>query len=364
MKNLDEIKGVLAKIKDADLGVTLKELDGLKDVTLQDNDKLKIELSLPGPITYLKKDYEKIIATNLSEADIPVEFSLEITEKECKHKDEKALDEQRPSKLKNIKHIIAISSGKGGVGKSTISANIAVELANQGSKVGILDADIYGPSQTVMFGIEGEVMEASTDQHGNTTAFPIEKYGVKIASIGSVLNRSDVAALRGPMLSRILNLFCDQVEWGELDYLVFDLPPGTGDVHLTFAQQIYPDGVVLITTPQEISLADVRRGAALFKKLDVAILGVVENMSYFIPPDMPDKKYYIFGKGGGKEIAVELDLLLLGEIPFSVMMREMSDSGKPIVLQDDKNFQKEILKDITANIISELRRKEYSKANA
>lgn len=362
MKNLDEIKDVLARIKDADLGVTLKELDGLKNVSLQDNNKLKIELSLPGPITYLKKDYEKIITTNFSEANTPVEFSLEITEK--KYKDEEALDEKRPSKLKNIKHIIAISSGKGGVGKSTISANIAVELANQGAKVGILDADIYGPSQTVMFGIEGEVMEASTDQHGNTTAFPIEKHGVKIASIGSVLNRSDVAALRGPMLSRILNLFCEQIEWGELDYLVFDLPPGTGDVHLTFAQQICPDGVVLITTPQEISLADVRRGAALFKKLNVAILGVVENMSYFIPPDMPDKKYYIFGEGGGREIAVELDLLLLGEIPFSVMMREMSDSGKPIVLQDSKNFQKEILKDITANIISELRRKEYSKANA
>ena len=252
--------------------------------------------------------------------------------------------------------VIAISSGKGGVGKSTIAANIAAELAFQGAKVGILDADIYGPSQTIMFDVANEVMEADTDQHGKTVAFPVEKYGVKIASIGFVLNRDDSAALRGPMLARVFSLFFEQIEWGDLDYLIFDLPPGTGDIHLTFIQKMQPDGVVLVTTPQEISLADVRRGADLFKKIGVRILGIIENMSYFIPPDMPDKKYYIFGQDGGKKIGVELGLTVLGEVPFSIMMRENSDSGKPIVLSDTGNFQKQILKDITANIVSELHR--------
>ena len=252
--------------------------------------------------------------------------------------------------------IIGISSGKGGVGKSTIAANIAAELAFQGAKVGILDGDIFAPSQTILFGVENEIMEAETDQHGRTVAFPVEKYGVKIASIGFVLNRNEAVALRGNKLARIFSLFFEQIEWGELDFLICDLPSGVGDILLTFVQQMQPDGVVLVTTPQEISLTDVRRSADLFKQMGVKILGIIENMSYFIPPDMPEKKYYIFGCDGGKKIGIELGLTLLGEIPFSIMMRENSDSGKLIVLSDTDNFQKQILKDITAKIVSELRK--------
>ena len=354
MYNLNEIKTLIENIKDPDLGISLKELNGLQDINL-DNNNLNISLLLPGPITYSKIDYEKIIISVLKEAGINITLNLKVEEKT-----ENRIKE-RPGFLKKVKYIIAVASGKGGVGKSTISANLATELAKQGAKVGILDSDIYGPSQTIMFGVENEYMEAETDQHGHTKAFPVEKYGVKIASIGFVLNRRDAAGLRGPMLSNIFNSFYEQIDWGELDYLIFDLPPGTGDIHLTFAQRLQPDGIVLVTTPQEISLADVRRSAVFFKdKLNINVLGVVENMSYFVPPDMPEKKYYIFGQEGGKNIAIELGLLLLGEVPFNILMRETSDSGKPIVLREDGGTQKEVLKDVVANMISELRRKKYN----
>ncbi len=355
MDQYNEIKNLLENIKDSDLGLSLKELDAISNINI-DNDMLNILLTLPGPITYSKQDYEKIISTVLKNAGYQKTINLKIEEKIENNVELK----KRPGFLTNVKYVIAIASGKGGVGKSTISANIAAELAKQGAKVGILDSDIYGPSQTIMFGAKDEFMEAETDQHGKTKAYPVEKYGVKVASIGFVLNRDDAAALRGPMLSNIFSMLYEQIDWGELDYLIFDLPPGTGDIHLTFSQKIQPDGIVLVTTPQEISLADVRRGANLFKKMNINILGVIENMSYFIPPDIPNKKYYIFGQEGGKNIAFELGLLLLGEVPFSIMMRETSDSGKPIVLQDNGDYQKEVLKDITANMISELRRKNFN----
>jgi ATP-binding protein involved in chromosome partitioning len=346
-KMIEDVKNKLEKIIDPDLGQTLASINAIKNID-EVNEKIVIELELPAPTTYSKNDYLKIFEKTFT-VDTYSKFELKIIEKPTVQK-------RKQPKHSKVKHIIAISSGKGGVGKSTIAANIATELALQGAKVGILDSDIYGPSQTIMFGVENEVMVAETDQHGNTVAFPVEKYGVKIASIGFVMNRDDAAALRGPMLARVFSLFFEQIEWGELDYLIFDLPPGTGDIHLTFVQQMQPDGVVLVTTPQEISLADVRRGADLFKRMNVKILGIIENMSYFIPPDETKKKYYIFGQDGGKKIGVELGLSVLGEVPFSVMMRENSDAGKPIVLSDTGGFQKQILKDITANMVSELRR--------
>ncbi len=352
MQNIEQIQNIIESIIDPDLGVSLKKINAISTINMNDH-TIDLKLNLPGPVTYLKKEYERIIGIKLQDASINKNIELEIFENSDSIKN-------REGKASKIKHIIAVASGKGGVGKSTISTNIATELAAQGAKVGMIDSDIYGPSQPIMFGLSGETMEAFTDQHGKTTAYPVEKYGVKIASIGFVLNRDEAASLRGPMLSRVFSLFYEQIEWGELDYLVFDLPPGTGDVHLSFIQKTAPDGVVLITTPQEISLADVRRGAMLFQNMTVNILGVIENMSYFIPPDNTDKKYYIFGQGGGKNIATELGLTLLGEIPISIDMRETSDAGKPIVLQEWKpNFQKEILKDTTANIISQLRRQKY-----
>ena len=352
---IENIKTKLEKIIDPDLGQNFASMNAIKNIE-ETNEKILIELELPAPITYLKNDFLNIFKRIFSD-DIFSKIDLKITENHevFLHKSKKRIKNRQSS----VRNILAVSSGKGGVGKSTVAANIAAELAFQGAKVGILDSDIYGPSQTIMFGVENEVMEAETDQHGKTVAFPVEKYGVKIASIGFVMNRDDSAALRGPMLAKVFSLFFEQIEWGELDFLIFDLPPGTGDIHLTFVQQMQPDGAVLVTTPQEISLADVRRGADLFKKMDVPILGIIENMSCFIPPDLPDKKYYIFGQDGGKKIGVELGLTVLGEIPFSIMMREDSDSGKPIVLSDSGSFQKEILKDITANLVSELRRKNW-----
>jgi ATP-binding protein involved in chromosome partitioning len=340
-----DVREKIENIKDPDLGLSLGELNAVKTLDV-DGDIIRLTLELPGPTTYLNNDYAKLLANVFPNNE--VELSII----------EKAIPSKRKDlqKLTNVKNIIAVASGKGGVGKSTIAANIACELAAQGAKVGMLDSDIYGPSQTIMFGVEDEVMEADTDQHGRTTAYPVEKYGVKVASIGFVLNRGNAAALRGPMLAQVFGMFYQQIEWGDLDYLIFDLPPGTGDIHLTFVQQMHPDGVVLVTTPQEISLADVRRGADMFNKMNVPILGIVENMSYFVPPDMPDKKYYIFGRDGAKTIAVELGMTVLGEVPFSIEMREDSDSGKPVVINENGGYQREVLKDVTANIISQLRR--------
>ncbi|MDR0927550.1 MAG: Mrp/NBP35 family ATP-binding protein [Ignavibacteria bacterium] len=346
--NIQELRNILEGVNDPDLGLSLRELNAIEDVS-EVNGGYVVKLLLPGPTTYLNSDYWKILLKVLP-SDVMDKLQIEITEDTSKLR-------KRNGKLSNIKHIISVASGKGGVGKSTIAANIAVELAAQGAKVGILDSDIYGPSQTIMFGVENEVMEAETDQHGRTIAYPVEKYGVKVASIGFVIGKERAAALRGPMLSQVFSMFYEQIEWGELDYLIFDLPPGTGDIHLTFIQKMQPDGSILVTTPQDISLADVRRGADLFKQMNVNILGIVENMSYFIPPDAPDKKYYIFGQDGAKKIAIELGLQMLGEVPFTIEMREDSDSGKPIVINENAGYQREVLRDITATMISQLRRK-------
>lgn len=350
---MEKIKAILDDIKDPDLGLSLRELDAVSNVSEDGND-IVIELELPGPITYCKADYLRIFERVFDDA-LFSRIKLQVSEKASQF-DASKTTMARNTFLKDVKRIIAVASGKGGVGKSTIAANIAAELALQGAKVGILDADIYGPSQTIMFGCENEVMEADTDQHGRTKAYPVERYGVKVASLGFVVNRDQSAALRGPMLSKVFSMFYEQIAWGELDFLVFDLPPGTGDIHLSFCQQLHPDGVVLVTTPQEISLADVRRGADLYRKLNIPILGVIENMSYFVPPDMPDKKYYIFGEDGGQKIAIELGLSVLGEVPFSIAMREDADSGKPIVLCEDGGTQKAVLQDIVAGIASEFRR--------
>jgi ATP-binding protein involved in chromosome partitioning len=344
---IDKIKQNILNIKDPDIGATLADLNAI-NIT---NNPTTINLTLPGPTTYLHNEYQRIISA--VDSSLLSNAILSITETTNSIKN-------RPDKLNNIKYIIAISSGKGGVGKSTIASCIACELAAQGASVGILDGDIYGPSQPIMLGVENDFMEAQTDQHGNTIAFPAENYGIKIASIGFVLNRNTSAMLRGPKLAQVFNLFVDGIEWGALDFLIVDLPPGTGDIHINFANKLNPDGVVLITTPQDISLADVRRGADLFRQMKIPILGIVENMSYFVPPDLPDKKYFIFGEGGAKNLAVELNLSVLGEVPFSIKMREDSDAGRPIVIDKNGGHQKEILKDITANIVSELRRIKYN----
>lgn len=235
-----------------------------------------------------------------------------------------------------VKNIIAVASGKGGVGKSTVAANLAVALAQSGSSVGLIDADVYGPSIPKMFGIEGERPTARSED-GVEWIIPIEKYGVRLLSVGLFVKPEDAVIWRGPMATSALKQLISQGDWGELDYLLIDLPPGTGDVHLTMVQEVPVSGVVIVSTPQEVALADVIKGINMFagEKINVPVLGLVENMSWFTPKELPGNRYYIFGKDGCKNLAEKLGIPLLGQIPIVQGIREGGDSGRPVSLLTD-----------------------------
>ncbi|MFZ4465151.1 MAG: Mrp/NBP35 family ATP-binding protein [Bacteroidales bacterium] len=247
--------------------------------------------------------------------------------------------------LAGVRNIIAVASGKGGVGKSTVAANLAVALARSGAMVGLVDADIYGPSVPMMFGVENE-QPGVFEREGKPVIIPIEKYGIRLLSIGFFVDTDKALIWRGPMATSALNQLLRDAEWGILDYLVIDLPPGTGDIQLTLAQSYSITGAVIVTTPQKVAFADVIRAAAMFRqeKLTIPLLGLIENMAYFTPSDMPEKKYFIFGKGQGEEFAQRLGIPLLGQIPLVEAISEAGDKGSPIALDSDspvtKSFDK------------------------
>lgn len=256
--------------------------------------------------------------------DVEVEVS-------SRFKEERPAPQEKP--LKNVKYKIGISSGKGGVGKSTVAANLAVALASQGFKVGLLDADIFGPSVPKMFGVEDEGLYM-VNQEGRDWIDPVEKYGVKMLSIGFVVDKTKAVVWRGTMASNALKQLITDAWWGELDFFLIDLPPGTSDIHLTTVQTLDLDGAVIVTTPQEVALADARKGIEMFRndKINVPVLGVVENMSWFTPLPHPDEKYYIFGEGGGKRLAEEMNVPLLAQIPLVAEICDRADKGAPIAL--------------------------------
>ncbi len=238
--------------------------------------------------------------------------------------------------LPGVKNIIAVCSGKGGVGKSTVAVNLALGLAKTGAKVGLMDADIYGPSVPLMLNLS-KAKPKVIDQNGKAMMIPLEQYGIKSLSIGYLVDPEQAVVWRGPMVSSALKQFVTDCIWGELDYLIIDMPPGTGDIHLTLVQTVPVTGAIIVTTPQEVALADARKAAGMFKisNINVPIIGVVENMAYFTPAELPENKYYIFGKGGGNTLARELMVPLLGQIPLVQGIREGGDSGKPFMLRDD-----------------------------
>lgn len=253
--------------------------------------------------------------------------------------------------LPGVKHFIAVASGKGGVGKSTICANIAAGLAKRGFKVGLVDADIYGPSMPLMFDVEHE--KPGLDGEGpDNKMTPVVNYGVKMLSIGFFAEANQAIVWRGPMASKALKQMFSDVHWGELDFMLIDLPPGTGDVHLSLVQDIPLDGVVIVSTPQNIALADARKGVGMFRlpEINVPVFGIVENMSWFTPEELPENKYYIFGQGGAKRLAEELNVALLGEIPLVQSIREAGDAGRPAILQTDTP-QSQALNEMVSNIL-------------
>jgi ATP-binding protein involved in chromosome partitioning len=264
------------------------------------------------------------------------------------------VNEIKGNPIPGIQNIIAVASGKGGVGKSTITANLAVTLAKMGFKVGLLDADIYGPSMPIMFDVAGK-KPLATNINGKSKMLPIENFGVKLLSIGFFTQPDQAVIWRGPMASKALNQMIFDAHWEELDFMLVDLPPGTGDIHLSIMQSMPVTGAVVVSTPQEVALADARKGVAMFQQeaINVPVLGIVENMAYFTPAELPDNKYYIFGKAGARNLATDLNVPFLGEIPLVQSIREAGDIGRPAALQTATPIEK-AFEELTRNVVQEV----------
>ncbi|MEO6229804.1 MAG: Mrp/NBP35 family ATP-binding protein [Ferruginibacter sp.] len=331
----DDIIKALSNVQEPDLGKDLITLNMVKDIEINGKN-VSFTVILTTPACPLKDmimnaciNAVKILVDK--EAIVQVNFTSNTS---SNRKDAKTI-------LGGVKNIIAVVSGKGGVGKSTVSTNFALALAQGGAKVGLMDADIYGPSQHIMFGVRGE-RPLMKDVDGKGLIVPIEKFGIKMMSIGLLVDEKQAVVWRGPMVSSAIRQFVSDVDWGELDYLVIDMPPGTGDIHLTIVQTVPVTGVIVVTTPQLIALADAKKGIAMFgqAQLKVPVIGLVENMSYFTPAELPENKYYIFGKDGGKNLADEFDIPFLGQIPIVQSIREGGDSGVPLMAGDDEITKK------------------------
>jgi ATP-binding protein involved in chromosome partitioning len=337
MTNEDILKA-LSNVQEPDLGKDLVTLNMVKDIAIEEK-KVSFTVVLTTPACPLK---DMIMNACINAVKILVDKEAEVTvnftsNTSTNRKDAKLI-------LGGVKNIIAVVSGKGGVGKSTISSNLALALAKGGAKVGLMDADIYGPSQHIMFGVRGE-RPMMTEVDGKGLIEPIEKFGIKMMSIGLLIDEKQAVIWRGPMVSSAIKQFVSEVNWGELDYLVIDMPPGTGDIHLTIVQTVPVTGVIVVTTPQLVALADAKKGIAMFgqAQLKVPVIGLVENMSYFTPAELPNNQYFIFGKNGGKNLAEEFDIPFLGQIPIVQSIREGGDSGIPIMAGEDEITKKAFL---------------------
>jgi ATP-binding protein involved in chromosome partitioning len=330
MYSTDQIKEALKHVNDPDFKKDLITLNMVENIAL-DGTKVRFDLVLTTPAcpmkTKMKNDCIEAIHHYVSpEIEVDVNLTSRVTTR--RHQDEEL--------LKNIKNVVAVASGKGGVGKSTIAANLAIALAKTGAKVALVDADIYGPSVPIMFGIKDEHPEI-TEEDGKSIIHPLEKYGIKILSIGFFVDQNKALMWRGPMASNALRQLFTEAKWGELDYMVIDLPPGTGDIHLTMVQTLPVTGAVIVSTPQQVAIADVRKAASMFKQdgINVPILGLVENMAWFTPEELPNNKYYIFGKEGCKQFAEELNVPLLGQIPIVQSIADAGDAGKPVATDEN-----------------------------
>lgn len=324
----ERIIHALSHVDDPDFKKDLVSLNMIKDISFTQNEiNFTVELTTPAcPLKdQINKDCIDAIKQFVSNT---AEININFTSKVVTAKNIKA------ELLPSVKNVIAIASGKGGVGKSTVCVNLALALAQTGAKVGLVDADIYGPSVPTMLNLTN--MRPAVQKVGDRNfMIPLEFGGLKVMSIGFLIGDQQPVAWRGPMATSALRQMITEVLWEDLDYLLIDLPPGTGDIHLTLAQTIGTTAAVVVTTPQEVALADARKALAFYQleSINIPVLGVVENMSYFIPPDMPEKKYYIFGKGGGQLVAQQFDVNFLGELPLEEKVREGGDEGKPIALQ-------------------------------
>lgn len=329
MLNKENILKALSEVQDPDLKKDLVSLGMIQKLEFE-SDKISFDVVLTTPACPLKEmirqDVLKVLEKHFG---TDIRYEINMTSNVTTIRNNAPL-------LPDVKNIIAIASGKGGVGKSTTAANLAVALAKMGAKVGLIDADISGPSIPTMFNCEFE-QPGIIQENGKNMIVPIEQYGVKLISIGFLTPPDNAVVWRGPMASSALKQFIGDTKWGELDYLLIDLPPGTSDIHLTMVQTVPVTGAIIVTTPQKVAIADAQKGLAMFKQpqINVPVLGVVENMAYFTPAELPDNKYFIFGENGGRKLAEKFDVPFLGQIPIVQSIRESGDIGYPAVLKDD-----------------------------
>ncbi|GAA4341226.1 Mrp/NBP35 family ATP-binding protein [Mucilaginibacter gynuensis] len=322
----EQVLQALSNVEEPDLKKDLVTLNMIQDIHI-DGNRLSFSVVLTTPACPLKALIENACRNAIAyfiakEVEVNINMTSRVTT-------------QKNTGVPGVKNIIAVASGKGGVGKSTVAANLALGLSKLGAKVGLIDADIYGPSVPIMFDLEG-ARPMATQENGKTRIEPIEKYGIKLLSIGFFTDPNQPVPWRGPMVSTAVKQLFNDADWGDLDYLVVDLPPGTGDIHITVTQTFPITGAVIVTTPQNVALADAKKGIGMFmmNAINVPILGIVENMAYFTPAELPENKYHIFGQDGGKKLAEQLDVPFLGEIPLVRSISESGDAGKPVVLQD------------------------------
>ncbi|MDM1396254.1 Mrp/NBP35 family ATP-binding protein [Myroides odoratimimus] len=343
-----EILKALESISLAGEGKNMVESGAVSNV-MTFGDEVVVDLVLSTPALHIKKraevDVMKVIHDQVyDKAKVKVNIKVEAPEK----------PEIKGKAIPGIKNIVAISSGKGGVGKSTVTANLAASLANMGFKVGVLDADIYGPSMPIMFDVEG-AKPISVEVDGRSKMKPVSSYGVEILSIGFFTKGDQAIIWRGPMAAKALNQMIFDADWGELDFLLLDLPPGTGDIHLSIMQSLPITGAVVVSTPQAVALADAKKGVSMFmsESINVPVLGIVENMAYFTPEELPNNKYYIFGENGAKNLAADLDVPFLGEVPIVQSIREAGDYGRPAALQNDTIIAK-VFEDLSRNVVEQV----------
>lgn len=345
-----DIQKILETITAPGEGKSLVESQSIKNIEIVDH-RILIEVNIGNPTLQAKKrvetDITQAIKNTYPQAEVKVHVLGQVTVNPLQ-----PIKKERP--LSNIKNLIAIASGKGGVGKSTITSNMAVTLSKMGFSVGILDADVYGPSVPIMFDVANE-RPLSVQVDGRHKIKPIENYGVKLLSIGFFIDPNDAVIWRGAMANKALTQLIFDADWGELDFLLIDLPPGTGDIHLSIVQSIPLTGAVVVSTPQAVALADAKKGVAMFAQpeINVPVFGIVENMSYFTPEELPQNKYYIFGKDGAKNLAKDLNTEFLGEVPLVQSIREAGDYGHPVALQVNTPIEN-AFSEITKNMLTQL----------
>lgn len=329
------IERVLSQVSHPDSGNNIVALGMVENIRIEGND-IKLSLVYKKARDPFASSIKKACELALGQAFPGYNIKGNILELVKESAPKKKAEPKTFNTLDLVKHRVAIASGKGGVGKSTVTSNLAVTLAKMGYKVGLIDADIYGPSMPKMFGVE-DAMPIMVEVDGQELIEPVEKFGVKVISVGFFVKLEDALVWRGPMATNALRQIIQQVNWGELDFLLFDLPPGTGDVHITLSTEFRPDGVIVVGTPQDVALADVVKGIKMFTgaNLNIPILGIVENMAWFTPAELPENKYYIFGKDGCKNLAQKYDLPLLGQIPIVQSVCEGGDSGTPSALTNE-----------------------------